>query len=88
MTIEEIKTNYANTMQFDNWDSFITYNKLKHPQLVDNIYNNLYQLIQDELKKKIANIEDIKIEHVDEFGDYIDVIGTEKETILNTENIK
>ena len=37
--------------------------------------------------KRVDN-EDIKIEHVDEFGDYIDVIGTEKETILNTENIK
>ncbi len=48
-------------------------------------FNNVTDLIQEELKKKIANIEDIHIEDFDEFGDVYVLIGTDKNTILNTE---
>ena len=47
--------------------------------------DNVTDLIQEELKKKIAKIEDIYVEDFDEFGDAYVVIGTDKKSILNTE---
>lgn len=97
-TVEQIKDEYAKEQGYEDWKSLLDefailyYTKECNEQgafkWLNNHENAVIQLIQDELKKKIANIEDIKIEHVDEFRDYIDVIGTEKETILNAENIK
>ncbi|WP_312208311.1 hypothetical protein [Empedobacter sp.] len=88
MIIEQIKDEYAKEQGYEDWTHLLAHHILVSSDEIDNHINSVIQLIQDELKKKIANIEDIKIEHVDEFGDYIDVIGTEKQSILNTENIK
>ena len=91
MTIEQIKDEYAKGKGRDSWKKLVQSYAVDGEMLTSTFIkheNAVIQLIQDELKKKIANIEDINIEHMDAQGVYHFVIGTEKETILNTENIK
>lgn len=92
-TIEQIKNEYAKEQGYIDYKNLVFTVISTHPNvsacnLILSYENAVIQLIQDELKKKIANIEDINIEHMDAQGVYHFVIGTEKETILNTENIK
>ncbi|WP_314060146.1 hypothetical protein [Empedobacter brevis] len=76
MTIEEILNNYAFNQGLENWEE------------LENCSNNLTfhikevaQLIQDELKKKIAT-SDHGLELYNSEYDKLEV------SILNTENIK
>ncbi|QHC84962.1 hypothetical protein AS589_09355 [Empedobacter brevis] len=87
-TVEQIKNEYAVEQGYEDWTHLLAHHILVSSDEIDNHINSVIQLIQDEFKKKIANIEDINIEHMDAQGVYHFVIGTEKETILNTENIK
>lgn len=91
MTIEQIKDEYAKEQGRDSWKKLVQDYAVDGEMLTSTFLkheNAVIQLVQDELKKNIANIEDINIEHMDAKGVYHFVIGTEKETILNTENIK
>ena len=90
-TVEQIKNEYAKEQGNYSWKDLVQDYAIDGNMLTSTFLNHenaVIQLIQDELKKKIANIEDINIEHMDAQGVYHFVIGTEKETILNTENIK
>lgn len=81
MTIEEIKNNYAVEKGHEDWAAlFINKN--------GNItyhYEYVIQLIQDELKKKIVDEAKVKICHEEYRTSWYEV---DKESILNTENIK
>ena len=85
MTKETIINNYAIDQGYESWDNLV--NEKINEQRLSLYYdfNAVTDLIQEELKKKIANIEDIHIEDFDEFGDVYVLIGTDKNTILNTE---
>lgn len=96
MTKETIYNNYAIEKGYKNWSAILfqfqdDFNYAS-PEDENNVMNwiehhinAVTDLIQEELKKKIANIEDIHIEDFDEFGDVYVLIGTDKNTILNTE---
>ena len=86
MTKEEIYNNYAIEQRYDDFNHLILDDMFKGDfNDIMKTINAVTDLIQEELKKKIANIEDIHIEDFDEFGDVYVLIGTDKNTILNTE---
>lgn len=80
MTKDEIMNTYAIEQGYESWEDLYI-----QSDRIFTHFNNVTDLIQEELKKKIANIEDIHIEDFDEFGDVYVLIGTDKNTILNTE---
>ena len=80
MTKEEIMNTYAIEQGYESWEDLYI-----QSDRIFTHFNNVTDLIQEELKKKIANIEDIHIEDFDEFGDVYVLIGTDKNTILHTE---
>ena len=80
MTKETIMNTYAKEQWYESWEDLYI-----QSDRIFTHFNNVTDLIQEELKKKIANIEDIHIEDFDEFGDVYVLIGTDKNTILNTE---
>ena len=80
MTKDEIMNTYAIEQGYESWEDLYI-----QSDRIFTRFNNVTDLIQEELKKKIANIEDIHIEDFDEFGDVYVLIGTDKNTILNTE---
>lgn len=83
MNKETIYNQYATKHGHEGWWELLHY-CMKNGNLQYHI-NAVTDLIQEELKKKIAKIEDVYVEDFDEFGDAYVVIGTDKKSILNTE---
>ena len=83
----EIKDNYATEQGFENWDKIIekfgldgqiTKSKFKEHE------NKVFELIQIEQQKLIAENADTKMER---YNDLQDVIVVDKSTIINENNI-
>lgn len=86
-TIEEIKNNYAKEQGFENWDKIIekfgldgqiTKSEFKEHE------NKVFELIQVEQQKLIAENADTKMER---YNDLQDVVVVDKSSIINENNI-
>ena len=86
-TLEEIKNNYATEQGFENWDKIIekcgldgqiTKSEFKEHE------NKVFELVQQEQQKLIADNADTKMER---YNDLQDVVVVDKSTIINENNI-
>lgn len=98
MNKEEIYNNYAIEQGYKNWSAILFQfqydfnyaspeDENNAMNWIEHHINAVTDLIQEELKNKIALIEDINLEAFDEFGDSEDIRGVSIDRILNTQNL-
>ena len=85
-TLEEIKNNYAKEQGFENWHSIKKAFRDKEINFLkfERYENKLFELIQIEQQKLIADNADTKMER---YNDLQDVIVVDKSSIINENNI-
>lgn len=87
-TKEQIMDDYAEEQGYEDWNHLYRNNVIRTKfDLLSSHINNVIDLIQNELKNRIALIEDINLESFDEFGDSEDIRGVSINEILNTPNL-
>lgn len=86
-TLEEIKDNYAKSCGYEDWDKIIekfgmdgqiTKSEFKEHE------NKVFELVQQEQQKLIADNADTKMER---YNDLQDIVVVDKSTIINENNI-
>lgn len=85
-TIQEIKNNYAKEQGFENWHEIKKAFRDKEINFLKfgRYENKLFELIQIEQQKLIAENADTKMER---YNDLQDIIVVDKSSIINENNI-
>lgn len=98
-TLQQIKDEYAQEQGYEDWTHLLAYHILESSDGIDNHINLVIQIVQDELKKKVFENINIRIEILGQkdlaqitkecyFKESGAKVTIDNVSILNTENIK